>query len=1007
MKRMLSILAVFVMIAAYGQSQLSPFTTTTDPQIITQWDFNNLTNSNVANPPASTGVGTASIVGMTTSGTTTVVGFNPANCNNATSPNFGWNVSNANPGTVDEARGVEFMVSTVGFENITFSFAHRVSNASTRTVRIQYTLDGSSWINLDVSESNYTQACSGRGGVDNGKIDAHNIVGDAAGDTWKNVTVNFSSISGVNNNPNFGLRVVAAHFSNSGQFRRADNSATASTGGAWRFDDITISGTPTSGGPVDPVAALSATPSSLTGFAYVQGSGPSSSQTFQVTAENLTPVAGNISVTAPTGFEVSADNVTFSSSIEIPYVGGALAATTVHVRLVSGLLAGPFTGSVTVSGGDAPNDSVALSGSVTAPPAPFVLPYTNGLRTQANLDDALAVGFTLNSSVINTGAGGYLQLLTIGTSHFTTPIAFNSSIVNSGIVDIEFSLATFGTGSNREVQLQRVDASGQVLEVLASYFPTSSTYDNHVYQLNLSNITGTFGLRFAYTAGSASSIRFRDLNIAEGQLAAPSIAAANCNTTINNILTEQVFAESFPGATQWIFKIDNGTNSFTVTRDVNSFFFFNFLSHITYGTTYQVSVAAVVDGVPTAFGNACPITLTATPKTTLLPEFCGSTLPNMFVNMQLRTVLLAAGYRIHVKNMTTNEIVTVVRVGNDSGARRVRLSDFSNAAFGTTFKVWAEVTLDGVNYIEVLENDPVVCEVFAPAPAIPTTQMSRCNTTLPSNLVNLTAVWVSDNVQEWNFVIVDANDNTISEVTKSTNGVLLSEFPALTVVFGTPYLFKVRVKMFNTWGNFGTTCTITTAGIGPNTPIPTTQLVASRCNTVLPGTNVILRGAWVSDQVTSHTFALVDENNNIISEVERPNNDLLLSHFSNVTIQAGTTYRIRVKVQINNIWGSYGGVCTVTTPGGQAPAARLNNNANDTEDQIVAFPNPFVDNFTLKLANQSSATIAIFEVNGRLVEKKSFEGSSEITLGNNLSKGVYFVLITQGEVSKTIKMTKK
>jgi hypothetical protein len=207
---------------------------------ITEWNFESLVNSQIPSPAPSIGTGTASIVGsMSTTGTGTVQGGTCAN----TSGDVAWNISNANPGTMNESSGVQFLVSTAGFTNIKFSFSHRTSNAATRTVRVQYTTDGgSSWTNFDLTSANYSQTCPNRGGLDNFRIDVHSTVGNAAGDTWKNVTVDFSSLSVANNESGFGVRLVAAHYSNTGQFRQAQNSASVATGGAWRFDNVKFEG---------------------------------------------------------------------------------------------------------------------------------------------------------------------------------------------------------------------------------------------------------------------------------------------------------------------------------------------------------------------------------------------------------------------------------------------------------------------------------------------------------------------------------------------------------------------------------------------------------------------------------------------------------------------------------------------------------------------------------------------------------------------------------------------
>ena len=97
---------------------------------------------------------------------------------------------------------------------------------------------------------------------------------------------------------------------------------------------------------------------------YIEGSGPGSKQTFTVTAVGLT---GDLTVTAPTNFEVcDTENGTYASSKTLTATSGAV-STTVYFRLVTGKTAAssPYAGSVTVSGGSATSQTVAVNGTVS------------------------------------------------------------------------------------------------------------------------------------------------------------------------------------------------------------------------------------------------------------------------------------------------------------------------------------------------------------------------------------------------------------------------------------------------------------------------------------------------------------------------------------------------------------------------------------------------------------------------------------------------------------------
>lgn len=230
----LKFLLVFCLICLIFQSEAQVID-------ITRWTFEPFSGTN-SSPTPSTGSGTAATVGsMSSNGSATGSTTGCAQASGTT----GWQIDNANPGTL-ESSGVEFKTSTVGYENIQFTWDQRSSNASTRTVRVQYTIDGFTWNNLTLTTSNFTSGCSNRSGIDNGKIDVGNPITTNAGDGWSRRTVDFSIITAANNNPNFGVRLLASTYNATNQFKQAQNYNTtviSGTFGTWRFDNVAFRGT--------------------------------------------------------------------------------------------------------------------------------------------------------------------------------------------------------------------------------------------------------------------------------------------------------------------------------------------------------------------------------------------------------------------------------------------------------------------------------------------------------------------------------------------------------------------------------------------------------------------------------------------------------------------------------------------------------------------------------------------------------------------------------------------
>ena len=119
--------------------------------------------------------------------------------------------------------------------------------------------------------------------------------------------------------------------------------------------------------PVSGTPIISASPTSLSGFSYLVGGGPSVSQSYDLSGSDLTPASGNITVTAPADYEISLNNAIFGSTLNVPYSGGILSPTPIYVRLKSGLPGGFYKDeTITNEGGGATATNVICNGAVVS-----------------------------------------------------------------------------------------------------------------------------------------------------------------------------------------------------------------------------------------------------------------------------------------------------------------------------------------------------------------------------------------------------------------------------------------------------------------------------------------------------------------------------------------------------------------------------------------------------------------------------------------------------------------
>jgi hypothetical protein len=102
------------------------------------------------------------------------------------------------------------------------------------------------------------------------------------------------------------------------------------------------------------------TSGTLTAFSTPPGT-PSTAQTYTVAGSNLT---ADISISAPAGFQLSTDDVTYGPSLTLAQTGGSVAATTVYVRLFSAT-EGSLSGDITHTSTGATQKKVAVSGEAT------------------------------------------------------------------------------------------------------------------------------------------------------------------------------------------------------------------------------------------------------------------------------------------------------------------------------------------------------------------------------------------------------------------------------------------------------------------------------------------------------------------------------------------------------------------------------------------------------------------------------------------------------------------
>lgn len=183
------------------------------------------------------------------------------------------------------------------------------------------------------------------------------------------------------------------------------------TSGTYNSQTITA----TSTGAIDKTVTCSGsvtTPSitinktSLTGFTYSQGTGPSSEKNFTVSGSSL---KGDIIITAPTNYEISTGtggSFVATSPITLPKSGTDVSSTTIYVRLKAELNQETYSSeSINITSTDATSQTVTCSGSVTAPaPTIQVLLRPTHIDLSSNTSESAVL---MNASYYNSNDAKY------------------------------------------------------------------------------------------------------------------------------------------------------------------------------------------------------------------------------------------------------------------------------------------------------------------------------------------------------------------------------------------------------------------------------------------------------------------------------------------------------------------------------------------------------------------------------------------------------------------------
>ena len=528
--------------------------------VVAGWNFNGLTTGLNLAPPTSTGPGTASSVGMSTAASSPSGNYPTANATGPDNSNIentagssdtattgagDWKIVGTNgwnTGAAIGSQGAQFLADTSNYNNISLQFDWGVSSTKANgQLQVQYTLDANDptpvWtiapagsLSIPAADtltelSTNKTAPSGANGIVVGTYFQN--IGSA---TWQNqLTANFSSIAGANNNPNFGVRLVNAA-TGTAAVNGADAGPQAISAATESGNTVTLTA-PGTYTPGETITVAGIAPNAFDGTytvtAVASGTITYTDPTAGLTATSLTGATlGTPSVTAPSNTSANwrLDQVQILSA-------GAFAIPTVTTQPQSQSVLGGNTATFTVAASGNPTPTVqwmvstgggaftAIPGATSTTYSLTALPANNG-----NQYEAVFTNITSQTNVV-TSQPATLTVPLSGPAMTTQPIS------QTGVIGNTATFTAAASGNPTPTVQWQVSAGGAYAPVSGA---TSTTLSVPVTAASSGN---TYEAVFTGQAGGSTATATSNPAMLT---ALPAITAWNFDTdTVNGTATPQ------------------------------------------------------------------------------------------------------------------------------------------------------------------------------------------------------------------------------------------------------------------------------------------------------------------------------------------------------------------------------------------------------------------------------------------------------------------------------------
>ncbi|UPQ80773.1 GEVED domain-containing protein [Flavobacterium azooxidireducens] len=551
----------------------------------------------------------------------------------------------------------------------------------------------------------------------------------------------------------------------------------------------------------------------------------------------------------------------------------------------------------------------------------------------------------------------------------------------------------------------RYDATWQYYWAVDNFVVSGTPIPNVTWSPATDLYTDASGT-ISYTGGNAATVYARISTTSPTSYTATAVSSFGCES-------EAIVSLSVTPATTWYADTDGdgfGNDAVTLQACTQPVGYVavggdcNDNANTIYPGATEICYDGILQNCNGDLNDGCPVVLTQ-----IRPYFCGTTL--QFVNSSiladtptgLPVGATITGYRYEITNLSTTAVREVEKT-----IAMIRINETDIAGFNTAYSIRVMVRINNE-----WQDYGTACTILTPA--IPTTAVSTvCGQVLPSLQSTIYATTVVSSTG-YEFEVSRMEGGVAVETTtieRSVNNFKLTLLSGIQYVYASEYQVRVRVKAnvngIEGWSNYGAVCSVYTPeapeaaidgcggeeGIAPaalNTPIYATPLTGA----------------------TQYRFTLSDgvSYNQVYTTSAR---FFRLSNFNALqTLTPGGNYSVTVEAEIYGYFYP-GKDCNILVPGGG-----LRSNLVKTEETInlptdfkaVAYPNPFANSFAVdvRTSNTEKVSLTVYDMAGRLLEVKEVNASevANYQFGDRYPSGVYNMIVTQGEETRTVRVVKQ